>query len=31
MKLVDSHTPIIIDSKRRGATLVTSERLIGDR
>ena len=31
MKLVDSHTPIIIDSKRTGATLVTSESPTGDR
>ena len=31
MKLVASHTPIIIDSKRNGATLVTSESPIGDR
>ena len=31
MKLVASHTPIIIESKWSGATLVTSERPTGDR
>ena len=31
MKLEASHMPIIIDTMRAGATLVTSERPIGDR
>ena len=31
MKLVASHTPIIIDNRRSGATLVTSESPVGDR
>ena len=30
-KLVESQTPIIMDSKGAGATLVTSERLVGER
>ena len=30
-KLAASHTPIIIDSMRAGASLVTSDRPIGDR